>query len=141
MNMKKLSNNKIYQYLLYLIILLLFLGGIMGIIKRTVPGYEHFSFNAFIGMQGQDPDMVIVVIYSMMLAILEIISAIALLWGFITKKSIGLYMGIVTISISALGSLVAILLGDIFAVFSLGVRIVALVVLLSGGMRALYTNE
>ena len=125
-------------YLLYFIMILLFIGGIFGVLKRTVPGCENLSINILLGLKGNDINTPLIVIYSIGLAVLEIISAICLLISLIIKKKIGLYLAVMTIGISAVGSIAAILFGDISAIFSLVIRIIALIILFSPRIKMIF---
>jgi hypothetical protein len=66
------------------------------------------------------------VVYGISTAVLEIISSILLL----TKKRFGIKLAIITLSINALGCIIAILLGDIMAIGSLLIRFFAIYILI-----------
>lgn len=121
-NMTKLLKSK-YSFFIFIIAIILLAGGLLGIVKRLIPGLEGWGFNAIIGLQGKDDRSAVIVTYSIALAVLEILSSI----GLLMYRKFGLKLVMVTLSISAAGSLVSIIIGDMGAVFSLAVRAAGIV--------------
>ncbi|PRR82523.1 hypothetical protein [Clostridium vincentii] len=121
-----MKRNKI---LLYVLIFTMLIGGIMGIVKGLIPNMTWFSFRHLLRVGGTFKSDVIptyAVAYGIFMAVLEIISSVLLL----TKKGIGIKFAIITLSINALGCIVAILLGDILAIGSLLIRFFAIYILI-----------
>lgn len=105
------------------------IGGIMGIVKGLIPNMTWLSFRHILRLGGTFKSDVIpayAVAYGILMAVLEIISSVVLL----TKKGIGIKFAIITLSINALGCIVAILLGDILAIGSLLIRTFAVYILI-----------
>lgn len=119
--MTKLLKSK-YRFFIFIIAIILLAGGLLGIAKRLIPGLEGWGFNAIIGLQGKNDGSTVIVIYSITLAVLEILSSI----GLLIYRKFGLKLVMVTLSVSAAGSLVSILIGDMGAIFSLAVRAVGI---------------
>jgi hypothetical protein len=120
---------KITKNLFYVLALAMLIGGIMGIVKGLVPNITWFSFRHLLGMGGTFKEDIIpsyAVIYGVFMAVLEIAASILLL----TKKRIAIKFSIITMSINALGCVIAILLGDILAIGSLLTRIFAIYILI-----------
>lgn len=117
------------KILFYILIYAMLIGGIMGIIKGLVPHMEWFNFRYLLGMGSTfaDGDIPIyAVVYGILMATLEIISSILLL----AKKRNGIKFAIITLSINALGCIIAILLGDIMAIGSLLIRFFSIYILI-----------
>jgi len=114
--------------LVYVLIFTMLIGGIMGIVKGLIPNMTWFSFRHLLKLGGtfkSDVIPVYAVTYGIFMAVLEIISSILLL----TKKEIGIKLAIITLSINALGCIIALLLGDILAIGSLLIRFFAIYIL------------
>lgn len=115
--------------LLYILIFTMLLGGIMGIIKGLVPNMTTLSFHHLLGMGGtfkNDDIPLYAVLYGIFMATFEIISSILLL----NKKRIALKFTLITLSINALGCIISIFLGDIFAISSLLFRFFGIFILI-----------
>ncbi|GFP76268.1 hypothetical protein [Clostridium fungisolvens] len=120
---------KINKILFYVLTFAMLVGGIMGIVKGLVPKMTWFSFRHLLGMGGTfngDNIPNYAVVYGILMAMLEIVSSILLL----TKKRIAIKFSIITMSINALGCVIAILLGDILAIGSLLIRFFAIYILI-----------
>lgn len=115
--------------LVYVLIFTMLIGGIMGIVKGLIPNMTWFSFRHLLRIGGTFKSDVIpnyAVAYGIFMAVLEIISSVF----FLTKKGIGIKFAIITLSINALGCIIAILLGDILAIGSLLIRFFAIYILI-----------
>lgn len=120
-----MKKNKI---LFYILIWMMLLGGIMGIVKELVPNMMWFGFRHLLGMGGtfkEDTIPYYAVIYGVLMAILEVIASILLL----TRNRIGVKFTIIILSINAFGCIIAVMLGDIFAIGSLLIRFFAIYIL------------
>lgn len=131
MTINQALKKRAYLFVIYFISFVLLIGGVLGILKRTVPGCENLSINALFGLQGQDPQIPLIIAYSLTLAVLEIFSALCLLVGLLVNKEFGLLIALITLGISGIGSIVAIMVGDISAAFSLLLRIIAIILLIN----------
>jgi hypothetical protein len=132
-----MKKNKI---LFYILIYTMLVGGIMGIIKGLVPHMTWFGFRNLLGMGGTFEDNTTptyAIVYGVFMAVLEIISAILVL----TKKRIGIRFAIITLSINALGCIIAIMLGDILAIGSLLIRFFAIYILIKAKSYYLINQE
>lgn len=130
---KPLKNK--YHLFIFIMATILIAGGLIGLAKRAVPGLEGWGLNALIGLQGRDDGSVIIVVYSITLALLEIISSI----GLLLFRRFGIKLVMITLSISAAGSLVSIAFGDLGAAFSLAVRIAGIVIFSRPKIKALFS--
>ena len=117
------------KFLFYILIFTMFVGGVMGIIKGLIPNNTGLSFRHLLGMGGtfgneSIPDYAI--FYGILMAVLEIISAVLLL----TKKGIGIKVALITLFINSLGCIIAILIGDMMAIVSLLIRCLGIYILI-----------
>lgn len=108
-----------------IIICVLFLGGILGLIKSLIPGLEHFDYRYLLTKTstyetGEKP--VYAVIYSIIMAILEL-SCICVLVSY-KKKTFKIVL--LVLCINALGCFIAVCMGDLLAIISLLIRVVAI---------------
>lgn len=90
------------------------IGGILGLIKGLIPNMELLNFRYLIFQSTTFEELPLYAnIYGVIMALLEIIAAVFL---FLQKKKMLLFVTIVII-INMLGCILAILAGDLFAVF------------------------
>lgn len=111
--------------ILFIFASFILIGGIMGVIKGFVPHMEWLSFRYLLNEDltfelGRTP--IYARVYGVIMGLLEIISA-----GFIfaQRQRLLLFVAIMLV-INILGCIVAICLGDMFAMISLIIRIVPL---------------
>jgi len=113
------------KIILYCFAGIFLVGGILGIVKGLFPDMYWLNFRELLGGGstfeiGETP--VYARIYGVAMALLEIISAICL---FIQKKNLLLLVAVIII-INMFGCIVAVFIGDLFAVFSLLLRFIPL---------------
>ena len=110
---------------LYIIAGIFIIGGIMGLMKAIIPDMDWLSFRYLLhgdGTYAVGKIPLYARIYGCIMAIMEIgMAVIILLW----KKNL-FAICIVVIGINILGCLVAVLLGDIFSIVSLLLRVIPL---------------
>ena len=114
------SSMKIRKILFYILVFIMLIGGVMGIIKGLIPNMAWLNFRHLLGFGEtlNESTPAYAVIYGIVLAALEITSAILLL----ARNKTGITFAIVILSINALGCIIAILLGDLLAIGSLLLR-------------------
>lgn len=120
---------KFVKILFFILIYAMLIGGFMGIIKGLVPDEEWLSFRYLLGMGGTFKEADIpfyAFIYGIAMSILEIISSILIL----TKNRNGIKFAFITICINTLGCMISFILGDVVAIGSIFIRLVALYVLI-----------
>ena len=108
-----------------IIVAVLFIGGVMGLLKAFIPGLEHFDYRYLLtGTSTFSSEKLpfYAVIYGVVMALLEISCGVLF---FIYTKKVIIFVTTVLV-INALGCAVAIAMGDLFAVASLIIRIVLL---------------
>lgn len=113
------------RILLLIFASIILVGGVMGVAKGLTQNMEWLSFRYLLGGGltsdiGQIPTYARV--YGIIMGLLEIISASFI---FIQKKRL-LFFVLITLVINMLGCIVAIIMGDMFAIVSLVVRTVPL---------------
>ena len=109
------------------------IGGVMGLVKGVFPQLEWLSFRSLLGASSADHGasmMRIERIYGLVMAALEVLMAVLLLIS-VTKY---FKLAVVVVGLNALGCAVALIMGDMFAIVSLLLRIVV-IVLLIGAIR------
>lgn len=112
--------------LLYIVAIIFLLGGMMGLVKTFVPQMDWLSFRSMITYEVREyPPYVR--IYGGIMAVMEIgLAAIILLW----KEKL-FPICIITVGMNMLGCLIAVLIGDVFGMVSLIVRILPLYLLIA----------
>jgi hypothetical protein len=110
------------RIILKIIAVIFLIGGAMGLVKGIFPQLEWLSFRHFAG-SGQtfySATMILVErIYGIVMAVLEVLMAVLLLISPIKY----LKLALVVVSVNAIGCAAAVMMGDIFAAFSLLLRL------------------
>ncbi|QUI24108.1 hypothetical protein HZI73_18210 [Vallitalea pronyensis] len=102
-------------------------GGIMGLIKVIGPNMSWLSYRHLFNADSiYRISITYITYYSVIMAILEIISAILLLM----RIRIGFMFALITLLLNAVVCLFAIIMGDLYALFSLIIRLLGIYVLL-----------
>lgn len=114
--------------IVYIIAIILLVGGVMGLLKNIVPNLEWLSFRYFINGDNAYQSGTLPMyarIYGIIMAILELLASCFI---FTRKKKLFIFC-IITLIINCIGCMIAIILGDLFAIVSLIVRVLPLYIL------------
>lgn len=111
--------------IIYCFAIVFLVGGILGLIKGFFPDMEWLSFRSLLGggstFEGMEMPLYVSV-FGIVMALLEIVAAILI---FMQRRKQLLFV-IAIIILNMLGCIVAIFIGDLFAIISLLLRIVPL---------------
>ena len=108
-----------------LIVSVLIVGGILGLLKSLIPGLEHLDYRYLFtktSTYATNEKPMYAVIYSIVMALLEL-SCMCVLFSY-SKKTIRLVLFL--LYVNAIGCFIAICLGDLLAIVSLLIRILAI---------------
>ncbi len=122
------------KIIIRIIAVIFLIGGMMGLIKGVFPDLEWLSFRSLLGagLVGHGASMLLIErVYGIMMAALEVLMAVLLLIS--VTGYIKLAMAVVCVN--ALGCLAAVIMGDLFAIVSLTLRITVFLMLVCVAWR------